>query len=210
MQQNTQCLEGGTVMRRNCETSKKSQPVQSDLLLHFNDSFDDAINGRARVLVPTPSFQAGKFSNCYNVGGIGTNYLRFDMADKQIVSQDFTVDMWLYCTSYSSSYSFKWIFAIDRSGKTTGDEGTFNIRVRTTGKIDFSYRQNNDWNDTNTNITLPLNSWHHFCCVRANNVLMFFLDGIKQFETTMTARLMINQNTFVDIGNNYSNKYEDI
>ncbi len=193
-------------MRRDCATSKEPQAVQSDLLLHFNDSFDDAVSGRARVLVPNVQlFPSGKFDTCYDVGGIGTRYLRFDMSDKPIGSQDFTVDMWLYCTSYSSNYSFKWIFTLDRSGSTTGDEGSFSIRVRTTGKIEFSYRQNNAWHDTNTGITLPLNSWHHLCSVRANNVIMFFLDGVKQFETAMTARLMINQNTFVDFGNNWSN-----
>lgn len=192
--------------RRHCVILQPAPPsVSSDLLLHLDNNFDDSVSGRTRVYTPSNSFTTGKFGNCYNANGEGSNFLRFNMSDKIIGTQDFTVDMWLNCQSYSTDYSFRWIFAIDSAGSNTGMEGCFNIRVRTTGKIEYSYRQNNSWCDINTGITLPLNSWHHLCCVRSNGVMMFFLDGVKEFEAAMTAQLMINQYTYVDIANDYSN-----
>lgn len=193
-------------MRRDCVTSKEPQAVQPDLLLHFNNNFDDAVSGRARVRTPSASFADGKFGKCYDVGGLGSNFLQFDMRDKLIGTQDFTVDTWLYCKSYSTNYSFRWIWTI--YFKAPGGQarsGVFNIRVRTNVHIQYSYCVGTAWQDTDTGVTLPIDSWHHLCVARNNGILTIYLDGINIHSVPFIHSLMDNGQYYLDIGNCYGN-----
>ena len=88
---------------------------------------------------------------------------------------DFTIEAWVYLTSYNSQGSM----IISRDREQTEKRG-WRFGIESNGKLNFTYTTDADRNSrisTSTNGTVSLNTWTHVAFTRQADVGRFFING---------------------------------
>lgn len=142
-------------------------------LLHFNNPNNltrDEVEGVPWTVNGTvSSSQDGKFRNCLSMTGNG--YLQNNTIDLSL-DKEWTLDMWIYADSYSSSQPFFSIASskYPRCGILSED-----------GQLYIGLNSNTWWY---TSLSLPTARWVHFALVNKLQTLYAFVNGIEQVKRT--------------------------
>lgn len=142
-------------------------------LLHFNNPNDlikDEVKGVPwQVKGTVASSQNGKFGRCLSLKGNG--YLQNNTIDLSL-DKEWTLDMWVYSSSFGSDASF---FSIKSNSGNSPRQGIFvemeDLYVATKSNSWATYR-----------LELPTNAWFHFALVSTSSLLYAFVNGVKKAE----------------------------
>jgi Laminin G domain. len=188
-------------------------------LLHFNDGIKDetgkvwtAYNGAAA------STAQSKFGgSSLSLNGVN-QYINTPVnADFNMGNGNFTVDFWLKCASNNSTV--RQTIVDQRNNSLSGTIGEeFRIEIAETGYLVFSVMTGIDGTseyDLTSSTKIADTDWHHIACVRANSLLLLFVDGGKVGSLnigTLAVNALNNPLTigrFGDYSGRYFNGYID-
>ena len=144
-------------------------------LLQFNNSNDltkDEIKGVPWKVVGTvASSQDGKFRNCLSMNGNG--YLQNNTIDLSL-DKEWTLDMWVYSDSYSSSSNQPFFSVASNASPKSGI-------LSEVGELYIGLNSGTWWH---TSLHMPINRWVHFALVNQLQTLYAFVNGVEQVKRT--------------------------
>lgn len=110
---------------------------------------------------------------------------------------DFTFEYYFSLSSYTGTPRM-FEFA-----ENTGYNQLCGVFYNNTNMPYLAYKNNNVWTDYGKDIkTIPTNEYHHYCIMRKNNVIYYFIDGILLTKITDTFPLLA---THLYLGQSYVN-----
>ena len=122
------------------------------------------------------------------------NYIYSSLNDELVLDGDFTIELWLNYTYFTSSKST--LISYLDSG-TTGWE----LNLVGTGEIELEY----SGTQLNFVTTLTTDTWHHIALVRENNIINLYVDGSLDNSSgnTVSESLVATSSTTFYIGTNW-------
>lgn len=110
---------------------------------------------------------------------------------------DFTFEYYFSLSSYTGTPRM-FEFA-----ESTGYNQLCGVFYNNTNMPYLAYKNNNVWTDYGKDIkTIPTNEYHHYCVMRKNNVIYYFIDGVLLTKITNTFPLLA---THLYLGQSYVN-----
>jgi len=122
---------------------------------------------------------------------------------------DFTVEAWLYVTTFSTTTGFQSIFSNRNSNST---QTSFDFGIRNSDKYLYFYNRNTDASTFSTAGLSGTNTWIHVAIARVGSTITFYINGIasgtvsvstNSFGTSNVIYVGTNFNTTPDIYNGY-------
>lgn len=190
--------------------------IHTDLVLHCDGSdegttfTDDSgtsktINVSGDVNTEEDVYKFGTTSAQFD--GSGDYLYATDHADFAFGSDDFTVDMWLYPTSFSSEMAFYDTLELGGTGSRS-NAVLFTIQA-STGKLRL-FRAGS-YSSATAN-ALTINSWNHVAIENISGTVKFFINGTLD-STTSTVPNLVNDSCvigkYADASGGYFNGYID-
>jgi hypothetical protein len=126
-------------------------------------------NGNTTQGTFSPFSQTG-WGNYFNGGGSGFLNAVTDTAFA-FGTGDFTLEAYLYCTSYPSAGTVR--ANIISAHNWNGSGFNFTFRLNQTGYLEFEVSS-----VVTSSSIVPLNTWTHVACVRSSGTITFYINGV--------------------------------
>ena len=156
-----------------------------------NNTFDDkssndysmTVNGNTNQTTFSP-YRHGGYSTYFD--GAGDYLSAVDHADFDMGTGNFTIELWMYADSQSTSYPAL------VSSSNYNSAGSSSFRFDNTGQNDKLFLYCNSASPSadpllTSSSTLSLNEWHHVALVRDGTSLKFYVDGTENGSVTIGA-----------------------
>lgn len=140
-------------------------------------------NGNAQISTAQSKF--GGTSGYFD--GTGDYLLVTDDGFFDFGTGDFTVEAWVYVTTFVSGGNS----VVAGRGPTNGD---WMLAIRSNTEISWG-RNIVAWDATTTGITLNTNTWYHIAVSRTSSVLKIFVNGSQYYSASNTQAYDINNST---------------
>ena len=148
------------------------------------------LNGAPTIVNTKPGYK--DTGSLYLNGAQGLN-----IKIPELGTSDFTFEYYFSLSSYAGTprmFEFT---------ENTGYNQLCGVFYNNTNAPYLAYKNNNVWADYGKNIkTININEWHHYCLMRKNNIIYYFIDGILLTTITDTYPLLT---TDLYIGQSYAN-----
>jgi len=161
----------------------------------FTDECGKTVTVHGDVVTKTGTKQLGTASGYFGNGG----YLTIPISDDfQFGSGNFSVDFWIYPTSFSTAQI---PLTLD-----VGNITPLSIQINTSGKLGvYSSANETGWTVADGDCgSLTLNTWQHVGICRSGNALCVFINGTKTDEIPFSHTLM-TASTEVIVSSGYIN-----
>lgn len=139
-----------------------------------------------RVGAPTISTAQSKFGGASMIFNGTSDALSIaHHTELNLYSGDFTIEAWVYCTSFSTSRT---VLQKDQTYGSTFP--SYALRVYTNGSVGFLVGTGNSAGYAQEPVTaaglVALNTWSHIACTRSGTTLRIFIDGVLSQTATQT------------------------
>jgi hypothetical protein len=166
-------------------------PFNSDA---STNAFNLAINGDARSNNFNP-YQEGYYSNSFNGS---SDYLTMPDNANYVISGDFTVEAWIYSTSFAGTNGN--IVLAQWPGATATNQ-SFQFYVNSTGKVGLVY----GIGATNaavvgTSLSCTLNTWNHIAVTRSGTTVRYFVNGALDATSATVSGAFNNSTGVMSVG----------
>ena len=161
--------------------------TNNTLLLQFDNLADPVtysdISPNENVVTPQPigdkplqQSAIKKFGGAASLDG-STQFLEITNDDSLQLTEDFTIECWIYLNDYATSSVF-FNHSIDESNRyvffATAGSGLMKFQVRKLSVIEIDL----------AGAAVPLNEWHHVAVSRNGDTIRIYLDGVIQDTDT--------------------------
>lgn len=150
------------------------------LLMHMDDTGLTDVQGSTVTLVGNATRSATQSAfggySCY-LDGTGDNLSVPASTSLNLTVDDFTVELFFYCTSVPSTLKY----LIDKDGVSAASYPQYTISVNASGKLAGFLGNGNGTSPTGTTYTgtttVTANAWNHAALVRSGQTAYLFLNG---------------------------------
>ena len=159
------------------------------------NNFQIALNGDTQPNNLTPFIPNGYWSNFFN-GSSG--YLTMPDNAAYVLSGDFTVEAWIYATSFGGTNGN---IVLSQWPGGTATNQSFQFYVNSTGKVALVY----GIGATNaavagTSLSCSLNTWTHVAVTRSGTTVRFFVNGALDTTTATLSGSFNDSNGVMTVG----------
>lgn len=195
-------------------TSPVTAISNTQLLLNFVNGgiIDNSMISNAETVGhPNISTSVKKFgSGSIYFDGVG-DYLKIrGTKDFDLLSEDFTIELWFNCSSFSGSTRT----ILSKDGVLNSTNAQYSIFIDSTGKVNATVGSGDSTVYTQSIVsgtTISTGVWYHLAFVRNGTTLRLFLNGIQEASATQTG-VMTTGNKNLIIGweqDQYTSYYFD-
>jgi hypothetical protein len=212
---NVRIVKGTAVYTANFTppTAPLTAIANTSLLTNFTNAgiFDNAADADYETV--------GNAQISTSVKKYGTGSMYFDGTGDYLISPantqfgfgtgDFTVEAWIYVTTFSTTTGFQAIFSNRNSNSA---QASFDLGIRNSDRSLYFYNRNTDASTFSSGKLSGVNTWSHVAISRIGNTVTFFIDGnnsgtvsvsTNSFGTSNVAYVGSNFNATPDAFNGY-------
>jgi hypothetical protein len=141
----------------------------------------------------------------YGTGSLafdGTGDYLFGSANQNVAlgTGDFTVEAWLYVTTFSTTTGFQAIFS---NRNSTSAQASFDFGIRNSDKYLYFYNRNTDSSTFSTSGLSGINTWIHVAIVRVGTTVTFYINGTSAGTVSVSTNSFGSSNVAY-IGTNFN------
>jgi hypothetical protein len=161
-------------------------------------SFSWSASGNAQVSTGRDKF--GDASLLFDGNGDWVQSTGFNMSS--IAGGDWTIDCWLYPTSYDNGTTPRRGGII---GGTTGSAVTWYVNLNASGNIGFQGIESGTfWGVGSSSGSIPLNAWTHYALVREGTAYTHYANGTSIGTATSSVNITTSSTTTIGLSKNNS------
>jgi len=154
-----------------------------------SDNYGTVLTGNNGATISTSRMKFG--SSSMNFPASSGGFTTSSTGDFQFASQDFTVELWCYPTSFATGYvvSTNVFQSLISIRQFSNQAGAFSLYLKN-GVPCVTIRSGSvNVVDNAAASALSLNAWHHVTLVRSGNNIYVFVDGTQVISTTMSGAI---------------------
>jgi hypothetical protein len=113
---------------------------------------------------------------------------------------DFTVEAWIYVTTFTTTTGFQAIFS-NRNSTTT--QASFDFGIRNSDKYLYFYNRNTDVSTFSTAGLSGVNTWIHVAIARVGSTITFYINGTASGTVSVSTN-SFGSNNVIYVGSNFN------
>jgi hypothetical protein len=113
---------------------------------------------------------------------------------------DFTVEAWIYVTTFTTTTGFQAIFS---NRNSTSTQASFDFGIRNSDKYLYFYNRNTDSSTFSTSGLSGINTWIHVAIARVGSTITFYINGTSAGTVSVSTN-SFGTNNVIYVGSNFN------